>query len=88
MYFNDYFIGDEEFTFNDMTQVNFYDKAKSLIVTGCQPWTVYEDNDYKVSMKTMPISIMDFTIRRNSFGKSTITGKFCPFTKSHYRVTV
>jgi len=47
MYFNDYFIGDEEFTFNDMTQVNFYDKAKSLIVTGCQPWTVYEDNDYK-----------------------------------------
>ena len=51
MYFNDYFIGDEEFTFNDMTQVNFYDKAKSLIVTGCQPWTIYEDNDYKVSIK-------------------------------------
>merc|ERR1712198_488472 len=27
--------------------MNFYDKAKSLIVTGCQPWTIYEDNDYK-----------------------------------------
>jgi len=47
MYFNDYFIGDEEFTYNDMPQFNYDNRAKSIIVTGCQPWTVYQYNNYQ-----------------------------------------
>jgi len=47
VYFNDYFIGDEEFTYNDMPQFNYDNRAKSIIVTGCQPWTVYQYNNYQ-----------------------------------------
>ena len=46
MYFNDYFIGDEEFTYNDMPQFNYDNRARSVIVTGCQPWTLYQYNNY------------------------------------------
>merc|ERR1711953_254466 len=42
LYFNDYFIGDEEFTYNDMTQLNYDNRAKSIVVTGCSSWTVYQ----------------------------------------------
>merc|ERR1712018_593585 len=39
LYFNDYFIGDEEFAYNDMTQLNYDNRAKSIVVTGCSAWT-------------------------------------------------
>ena len=48
LYFNDYFIGDEEYMNNDVTHLSYPDKAKSLIVTGCLPWTVYADVNYRV----------------------------------------
>ena len=47
LYFNDYFIGDEEFTYNDMTQLNYDNRAKSIVVTGCSSWTVYQYNNYQ-----------------------------------------
>lgn len=47
IYFNDYFIGDEEFTYNDAPQFNYDNRAKSIIVTGCQAWTVYQYNNYQ-----------------------------------------
>ena len=47
VYFNDYFIGDEEFTYNDMPQFNYDNRARSVIVTGCQPWTLYQYNNYQ-----------------------------------------
>ena len=47
IYFNDFFIGDEEFTYTDMTQVNYNNRAKSVIVTGCSPWTLYQYDNYQ-----------------------------------------
>jgi len=47
IYFNDYFIGDEEFTYNDMPQFNYNDRSRSIIVSGCQPWTVYQYTNYQ-----------------------------------------
>jgi len=47
LYFNDYFIGDEEFMYQDMAQLNYDNRARSIIVTGCQPWTVYQYDNYQ-----------------------------------------
>jgi len=47
LYFNEYFIGDEEYMNNDVTHLSYPDKAESLIVTGCLPWTVYSDVNYR-----------------------------------------
>merc|ERR1712241_716081 len=47
LFFNDYFIGDEEFTYNDMTQLNYDNRARSIIVTGCSAWTVYQYDNYQ-----------------------------------------
>jgi len=47
IYFNDYFVGDEEFTYNDMPQLNYDNRAKSLIVTGCDAWTIYQYDNYQ-----------------------------------------
>jgi len=46
-YFNNFFIGDEEFTYTDMPQLNYNNRAQSLIVTGCSPWTLYTDTYYR-----------------------------------------
>jgi len=48
-YFNDYFIGDEEFTYNDMPQLNYDNRARSIIVTGCDAWTIYQYDNYRGS---------------------------------------
>merc|ERR1719347_1192962 len=47
LYFNDYFIGDEEFMYQDMPSLNYDNQAMSVIVTGCQPWTIYFDPGYQ-----------------------------------------
>jgi len=47
LYFNDYFIGDEEYMNKDVGQLSYPDRARSIIVTGCSPWTVYEDVNYR-----------------------------------------
>ena len=46
-YFNDYFIGDEEFTYGDKPQLNYNNRAKSIIVTGCSAWTIYSLDNYR-----------------------------------------
>eukprot|EP00092_Neocalanus_flemingeri_P015528 GFUD01016809.1.p1 GENE.GFUD01016809.1~~GFUD01016809.1.p1 ORF type:complete len:257 (-),score=51.80 GFUD01016809.1:84-854(-) len=46
IYFNDYFIGDEEFMYTDMPAVNYDNRARSVIVTGCSPWTLYQYVNY------------------------------------------
>merc|ERR1712080_587072 len=47
MYFNEYFIGDEEFTYNDTPLLNYDNRAQSIVVTGCRPWTIYEYDSYR-----------------------------------------
>merc|ERR1711935_322284 len=47
LYFNDYFIGDEEFMYQDMAYLNYDNQAMSIVVTGCQPWTIYADTSYR-----------------------------------------
>merc|ERR1711890_30876 len=47
MYFNEYFIGDEEFTYNDTPLLNYDNRAQSIVVTGCHPWTIYEYDSYR-----------------------------------------
>merc|ERR1711997_1187750 len=47
LYFNDYFIGDEEFTYDDKPALNYDNRAKSVIVTGCHPWTLYQYDNYQ-----------------------------------------
>merc|ERR1711892_1498382 len=61
-YFNDYFIGDEEFTYNSMPQLNYDNRARSLIVTGCDVWTLYTDRNYGgLSMCVYPADSSNYT---------------------------
>jgi len=46
LYLNDYFIGGEEYAYGDIAQVNYNDQAKSIVVTGCSGWTLYEGANY------------------------------------------
>merc|ERR1712142_618375 len=62
IYFNDFFIGDEEFTLIDMPQLNYDNRAMSVIVTGCSPWTLYESDHFTGSaMCVFPSSSTDCT---------------------------
>jgi len=47
MYFNEYFNGDEEYSYVDKPQLNYDNQALSLIVTGCSFWTLYQDRYYQ-----------------------------------------
>jgi len=53
MYYNEYFIGDEEYSYNDVSSVLRDNAAKSVIVTGCQPWTVYDRRGYTGNCKCL-----------------------------------
>merc|ERR1711915_798074 len=53
MYYNEYFIGDEEYAYNDVSAVLRNNAAKSVIVTGCQPWTVYSNTGYTGNCKCL-----------------------------------
>lgn len=46
LYFNDFFIGGEEFMYQDAPQLNYDNRAKSVIVTGCSAWTIYAGTNY------------------------------------------
>ena len=46
-YMNDYFIGAEEYTYTDLNELQNNDRTKSLVVTGCTAWTLYEHSSYK-----------------------------------------
>jgi len=62
MYFNEYFIGDEEFTYNDTPMLNYDNRAQSIVVTGCHPWTIYEYDSYRgYSMCLYPESTVKCT---------------------------
>merc|ERR1719228_2296560 len=47
LYFEEYFIGDEEFTYNDAAVMNYDNRAQSVVVTGCSAWTLYEYSNYQ-----------------------------------------
>merc|ERR550519_1526923 len=47
LYFEEYFIGDEEFTYNDAAVLNYDNRAQSVVVTGCSAWTLYEYSNYQ-----------------------------------------
>ena len=62
LYFFDFFIGDEEFMYTDMPLLNYDDRARSVIVTGCSPWTLYQYDHYAGSaMCVFPSSSTDCT---------------------------
>jgi len=62
IYVNDYFIGGEEYTYGDVSEFQNNDRAKSIIVTGCSAWTVYEHSNYKGMCKCLyPASTSDCT---------------------------
>ena len=49
LYTNENFMGKEEFTYEDIPK--FTIEAKSVIVTGCKPWTVYMESSYQGDSK-------------------------------------
>jgi len=62
VYMNEYFIGGEEYTYTDITNFKNNDQTKSLIVTGCNAWTLYEYSNYKGRCKCVyPASSSDCT---------------------------
>ena len=46
LYFNEYFMGDEEFAYNDSPVLNYDNRARSIIITGSSWWTIYEYSNY------------------------------------------
>ena len=47
LYFREFFIGDEEFMYSDKSRLVNDNKARSIIVTGCSGWTLYQYDDYQ-----------------------------------------
>ena len=48
LYFSEYFGGGEEVLVGNTPELRYSDFATSLIVIGCQPWTVFEGRTYEV----------------------------------------
>ncbi|XP_059083008.1 beta-crystallin A1-like [Tigriopus californicus] len=46
-YESKYFIGEEQYFYDDAPQFNFDNFGQSVIVTGCAPWTIYEYDNYQ-----------------------------------------
>ena len=38
----DYFSGRENYHYSDISNIRVLSSVNSIIVTGCQPWTLYE----------------------------------------------
>ena len=53
LYNNNYFIGTEEWSYTDKPQMTFDNQAKSVIITGCQAWTVYDGFNYSGQCKCL-----------------------------------
>ena len=49
LYTDENFMGEEEFTYEEIPK--FTIEAKSVIVTGCKPWTVYMESNYQGESK-------------------------------------
>ena len=47
LYFQNFFIGGEEFMYNDRSILTHENQAKSIIVTGCSPWTLYQFQNFQ-----------------------------------------
>ena len=45
IYSQELFMGEEQFAYEDIPKLNI--EAKSVIITGCEPWTVYLENNYE-----------------------------------------
>ena len=48
LYFSEFFAGGEEIVLGNTQELRYNDMATSLIVTGCEPWTVFQDRIYEV----------------------------------------
>lgn len=46
LYFAEYFMGDEEFAYQNSPVLNYDNRAQSIIVTGSQWWTIYEQPNF------------------------------------------
>jgi hypothetical protein len=76
LYFRDFFIGGEEFLYNDAAQLNYDNQAQSLIVTGCSPWTIYQYNNYQVRTLFLLYAILNATANQRSFDATLIANLF------------
>ena len=47
LYFSEYFSDGEEIVLGNSPQLEHEDAAASLIVTGCQPWTIFQTETYQ-----------------------------------------
>ncbi|QQP54255.1 Gamma-crystallin A [Caligus rogercresseyi] len=41
------FMGREQFYYGDSSYLNYDNFGKSIIITGCEPWTLYEDKHFR-----------------------------------------
>ena len=46
LYMQNWFMGNQEYTINNISHLRYDNQAKSLVVTGCSPWTLYTSNYY------------------------------------------
>ena len=53
LYNNEFFIGGEEYAYQDTYQLNYDNQAKSIIITGCTAWTVYDGRNYSGKCKCL-----------------------------------
>ena len=51
LYYNEYFIGGEEYSLVDIPQTTNNDGTKSIIVTGHTDWTIYANRNYSGNCK-------------------------------------
>merc|ERR1719323_1788927 len=46
LYEYDFYRGYEQYTYGDASSLNYDNLGRSIIVTGCQPWTVYQNTNF------------------------------------------
>ncbi|XP_059083004.1 uncharacterized protein LOC131880393 [Tigriopus californicus] len=47
LYTGNYFMGAEQYYYDDAGHVNYDNLGRSAIITGCSPWTVYQYDNYQ-----------------------------------------
>ena len=47
LYEYEFYMGLEQYSYGDASSLNYDNLGRSAIVTGCDPWTLYEYNNYQ-----------------------------------------
>ena len=86
LYFSEYFGGGEEIVLGNTQQLDHDNAAVSLIVTGCQPWTIFQDRTYEVKgflffIDLIP-SLQGYAICVYPSSEVSCTPGFYPFAQS------